>query len=192
MLYTKDYVSLWCRINDRLTIKKEKMKELNEDDLLKMDTLHGEALDAHLMEMKELYIKSDEKDAIRKHLDGELDTIENRIDSLDKRITIREQMSEIIDLIPISYIAKNYFGKSRAWLYQRINGYKVRGRVYSLNEKEVETFNRALKDISHKIGSLSVSSLIVIRLSNESILFSIVSNSPSRCFLIASFSSDFI
>ena len=40
------------------------MKELNEDDLLKMDTLHGEALDAHLMEMKELYIKSDEKDAI--------------------------------------------------------------------------------------------------------------------------------
>ena len=90
MLYTKDYVSLWCRINDRLTIKKEKMKELNEDDLLKMDTLHGEALDAHLMEMKELYIKSDEKDAIRKHLDGELDTIENRIDSLDKRITIRE------------------------------------------------------------------------------------------------------
>ena len=128
-----------------------------KDDLLKMDTLHGEALDAHLMEMKELYIKSDEKDAIRKHLDGELDTIENRIDSLDKRITIREQISEIIDLIPISYIAKNYFGKSRAWLYQRINGYKVRGRVYSLNEKEVETFNRALKDISHKIGSLSVS-----------------------------------
>ena len=119
--------------------------------------ISGEALDAHLMEMKELYIKSDEKDAIRKHLDGELDTIENRIDSLDKRITIREQMSEIIDLIPISYIAKNYFGKSRAWLYQRINGYKVRGRVYSLNEKEVETFNRALKDISHKIGSLSVS-----------------------------------
>ena len=25
-----------------------------KDDLLKMDTLHGEALDAHLMEMKEL------------------------------------------------------------------------------------------------------------------------------------------
>lgn len=128
-----------------------------KDDLLKMDTLHGEELDAHLLEMKALYTKPEEKEAIRKHLDAELDAIENRVDSLDKSITIREQMNEIIDLVPVSYIAKNYFGKSRAWLYQRINGYKVRGRVYSLNEKEVETFNRALKDISNKIGSLSVS-----------------------------------
>lgn len=128
-----------------------------KDDLLKMDTLHGEELDAHLLEMKALYTKPEEKEAIRKHLDAELNAIENRVDSLDKSITIREQMNEIIDLVPVSYIAKNYFGKSRAWLYQRINGYKVRGRVYSLNEKEVETFNRALKDISNKIGSLSVS-----------------------------------
>ncbi|GFZ38968.1 MULTISPECIES: DUF5053 domain-containing protein [Bacteroides] len=128
-----------------------------KDDLLKMDTLHGEELDAHLIEMKALYTKPEEKEAIRKHLDAELNAIENRVDSLDKSITIREQMNEIIDLVPVSYIAKNYFGKSRAWLYQRINGYKVRGRVYSLNEKEVETFNRALKDISNKIGSLSVS-----------------------------------
>ena len=128
-----------------------------KDDLLKMDTLHGEELDAHLIEMKALYTKPEEKEAIRKHLDAELNAIENRVDSLDKSITIREQMNEIIDLVPVSYIAKNYFGKSRAWLYQRINGYKVRGRVYSLNEKEVETFNRALKDISNKIGYLSVS-----------------------------------
>lgn len=128
-----------------------------KDDLLKMDTLHGEELDAHLLEMKALYTKPEEKEAIRKHLDAELNAIGNRVDSLDKSITIREQMNEIIDLVPVSYIAKNYFGKSRAWLYQRINGYKVRGRVYSLNEKEVETFNRALKDISNKIGSLSVS-----------------------------------
>ena len=127
------------------------------DDLLKMDTLHGEELDAHLLEMKALYTKPEEKEAIRKHLDTELNAIENRIDALDKSITIREQMNEVIDLIPVSYIAKNYFGKSRAWLYQRINGYKVRGRVYSLNDKEIETFNRALKDISNKIGSVSVS-----------------------------------
>ena len=128
-----------------------------KDDLLKMDTLHGEELDAHLIEMKALYIKPEEKEAIRKHLDAELNAIENRVDSLYKSITIREQMNEIIDLIPISYIAKNYFGKSRAWLYQRINGYRVRGRVYTLNDKEIETFNKALKDISNKIGSLSVS-----------------------------------
>ena len=127
-----------------------------EEDLLKMDSLHGDELDAHLYEMKALYTKPEEKETIRKHLDKTLNTIANNVESINNRLTIREQMNEIIDLIPVSYIAKNYFGKSRAWLYQRINGDKVRGHVYTLNEKELEIFNRALKDIGNKIGSLSV------------------------------------
>lgn len=121
-----------------------------------MDSLHGDELDVHLYEMKSLYTKPEEKEAIRKHLDKSLDVIANNVESIGKQVTVREQISEVVDLIPISYIAKNYFGKSRAWLYQRINGYKVRGQVYTLNEKELEIFNRALKDIGNKIGSLSV------------------------------------
>ena len=131
------------------------MRTLKED-LLKMDNLHGDELDAHLYEMKSLYTKQEEKEAIRKHLDKNLATIDDNIKEIDKRLTIREQLTEIVDIITISYIAKNYFGKSRAWLYQRINGYKVRGRIYTLNEKELEIFNRALKEISNKISSLSV------------------------------------
>ena len=127
-----------------------------EKDLLKMDSLHGDKLDAHLYEMKALYTRPEEKDIIRKHLDKALDSIADNVENISNRLTIREQMDEIIDLIPVSYIAKNYFGKSRAWLYQRINGYRVRGHVYTLNEKEIEIFNRALKDIGNKIGSLSV------------------------------------
>lgn len=121
-----------------------------------MDSLHGDKLDAHLYEMKALYTRPEEKDIIRKHLDKALDSIADNVENISNRLTIREQMDEIIDLIPVSYIAKNYFGKSRAWLYQRINGYRVRGHVYTLNEKEIEIFNRALKDIGNKIGSLSV------------------------------------
>lgn len=127
-----------------------------EEDLLKMDKLHGDELDTHLYEMKALYTKPEEKEAIRKHLNKALDTIADSVEEIDRRLTIREQMNEIIDLIPLSYIAKNYFGKSRSWLYQRINGYKIRGQVYTLNERELEIFNRALKDIGNKIGSLSV------------------------------------
>ena len=85
-----------------------------EEDLLKMDSLHGDELDAHLYEMKALYTKPEEKEAIRKHLDKTLATIANNVESISNRLTIREQMNEIIDLIPVSYIAKNYFGKSRA------------------------------------------------------------------------------
>lgn len=127
-----------------------------EEDLLKMDSLHGEELDAHLYEMKSLYTKPEEKEAIRKHLDKELDTIACDVENIDKKLIIREQIQDIANLVPMSYIAKEYFGKSRAWLYQRINGYKVRGKVYSLNDKEIEIFNRALKEIGEKIGSLSV------------------------------------
>ena len=70
----------------------------------------------------------------------------------------REQLKEVTDILPLSYIAKNYFGKSAAWLYQRINGNKVRGKVYTLNREEVDTFNRALKEIGNKISSLSITS----------------------------------
>lgn len=131
------------------------MRTLKED-LLKMDNLHGDELDAHLYEMKSIYIKEEEKEAIRKHLNKEFGVIANAVKQLDESITVREQMKDIADIVPISYIAKNYFGKSRAWLYQRINGYKVRGRVYTLNDNEIQTFNRALKEIGNKIGSLSV------------------------------------
>lgn len=131
------------------------MKNL-EEDLLLMDTLHGAELDAHLYKMKSRYIKPEEKAIIRKHLDKELTQIDKRVDSIEQTLTIRQQMKEVAELIPIAYIAKKYFGRSRSWLYQRVNGYPVRGRIYTLNKKEMEIFNRALREIGNKIGSLSV------------------------------------
>lgn len=127
-----------------------------KDDLIKMDTLTGDELDSHLVMMKGKYTSGEDKRIIEQHLLGEANNIMEDMKLIKKELTVREQMKDVINLVPLAYIAKNYFGKSRAWLYQRINGYKVRGKVYTLNEKEIETFNRALKDIGSKIGSLSV------------------------------------
>ena len=70
---------------------------------------------------------------------------------------IKRQISEEdYKLLPISYIAKNYFGKSSSWLYQRINGTNVRGRTYTLNVEQKKVFNSALKEIGEKIASLSI------------------------------------
>lgn len=69
---------------------------------------------------------------------------------------IRSQMADQYELLPISYIAKKYFGKSRAWLYQRINGNKVNGRVYSLNSEQKAIFNGAVKDIARQIASVQL------------------------------------
>lgn len=71
---------------------------------------------------------------------------------------LREEASrEAYSLLPLSYIARTYFGKSSAWLLQRLNGYAVRGKVYSLSEEQKGVFNRALTEIAQKIGSIQLS-----------------------------------
>lgn len=85
-----------------------------------------------------------------------LSEINAGIDRIENEFRIREQLKEATEILPLSYIAKHYFGKSASWLYQRINGNKVRGKVYTLNVDEVATFNKALKEIGNKISSLSI------------------------------------
>ena len=67
---------------------------------------------------------------------------------------IRRQIEdEDYRLLPISYIARKYFGKSHAWLSQRINGTKVRGHSYTLNEEQKQIFNHAMEDLAKFYGS---------------------------------------
>lgn len=75
------------------------------------------------------------------NLQVEVDDIRHMIDDEDYR------------LLPLSYIARKYFGKSQSWLSQRINGTRVRGRVYTLNAEQKETFNHAMQDLSDFFGS---------------------------------------
>ena len=71
--------------------------------------------------------------------------------------SIRHQLeADEYKLLPLSYIATHYFGKSKAWLYQRVNGLKVRGHRYTLNEEQRAIFNDAVQDISRRIGSISI------------------------------------
>lgn len=68
---------------------------------------------------------------------------------------LRAQIAgETYRLLPLSYIAEHYFGKSAAWLSQRLNGTLVRGRSYTLNEEQKKIFNDAMQDISLRFGSI--------------------------------------
>lgn len=126
------------------------------NDLKKSSTLQGEELDNFLYEVKAKYTTPEDRKVITDYFMGIADEIEKDIDDLNAQLTIRIQLQKSIDILPMSYIAKQYFGKSASWLYQRINGNKVRGKVYTLNSDEISTFNKALQDISKQIGSLSV------------------------------------
>ena len=85
------------------------------------------------------------------------DEVGKEIDRIERKANLREQLDGIIELLPMSYIAKHYFGKSASWLYQRINGNAVRGRVYTLNDEQKATFDAALQDIARQLSSFSIS-----------------------------------
>lgn len=131
------------------------MRTLKED-LKIMDSLSGKELDLFLSDMKARYTSIEDKETIRKHLMGELSNIKSELTDISKELTIKEQLKDISEVVSLSYIAKKYFGKSRAWLYQRINGNSVRGQIYTLSPEEIDTLNFALRDISNKIGSLNI------------------------------------
>lgn len=56
----------------------------------------------------------------------------------------------------MSYIAKNYFNKTKSWLSQRINGNDVNGKPARFTPEEIDTLNKAFSDLSQKLGAFRV------------------------------------
>lgn len=86
-----------------------------------------------------------------------------RIEQIENAINMRALLGDSPNTIPMSYIADKYFKKTRQWLYQRVNGNIVNGKVSRFTEEELKIFVKALNDISDnlrvtakKIDSLSV------------------------------------
>ena len=72
-------------------------------------------------------------------------------------LTLRDPLAaDDYKLLPLRYIAQKYFGKSAAWLSQRLNGSEVRGHVYTLNAEQKSIFNRAVQEIGQRISSLQL------------------------------------
>ena len=84
--------------------------------------------------------------------------VEENVARLESEVkALRSQIDEEdYKLLPISYIAKNYLNKSASWLLQRLNGYQVRGKVYTLSQEQKGIFNQAVKEISNRISALQL------------------------------------
>jgi len=97
------------------------------------------------------------KSALEKEFRASMDEkIGGKLELLKKEVELRKRLKDINEIVSFAYIAKKYFGKSRNWLYQRINGNTVNGKPVSLNQEQREVLANALQDISKKIGSISV------------------------------------
>lgn len=68
---------------------------------------------------------------------------------------LREQLGPLAEALNMSYIARTYFGKSRSWLSQRLNGSVVNGKRASMTDDELATLTGALQDIQSKITAFT-------------------------------------
>lgn len=81
------------------------------------------------------------------------------IDGLDKVLTdgaemiARHRLGNVPEAISFSYIAKTYFGKSRGWLMQKVNGNVVNGKQAAFTNEERKQFRAALQDISKQLSA---------------------------------------
>lgn len=134
---------------------------MNEIDKLtqELDSLMGETepekrkrFDEVVARLKELN-GPEVQEKMKPVVEHQLEYLRETRKELEEEVLRRRIGEKMYKLIPWSYIAQEYFGKSLSWLTQRINGYPVRGKVYTLNAEQKETLNRALSEIGEFIGS---------------------------------------
>ena len=77
------------------------------------------------------------------------------IEDADEMI-FRAKLGDLPDALSFSYIAKKYFGKSRGWLMQKVNGNKVNGKIAVFTDEERLMFRRALQDLSEKMSAVAM------------------------------------
>ena len=128
---------------------KEELEQLKQE-------LGTSAFDEHLDRMKGLYTSDADKALINEYLMQMLENIGTELHEVNKELETLQAVKSISEMISFKYIAETYFKKSKAWFSQRLNGNKVHGKVCRFSDAELDTLRFALKDISEKIGSLSI------------------------------------
>lgn len=87
---------------------------------------------------------------------NDFDNVHQEVAEIKEQLTIRERLEPVLPYLSVSKLSKDYFNKSSSWFYQRLNGNKIHGKVCRFTDKELETLDMALKDISQRISSLQL------------------------------------
>lgn len=73
-----------------------------------------------------------------------------------QNIIARDALREVLPAVSVAYIARQYFGRSRAWLTQRINGNEVNGKRATFTPEELHIMRAALRDLSAKLSAVEL------------------------------------
>jgi predicted ribosome quality control (RQC) complex YloA/Tae2 family protein len=67
-------------------------------------------------------------------------------------LLLRQKLEDVLPILSVSYLSKNYFKKTPQWFYQRLNGNSVNGKEAQFTPNELETLSNALKEIGEKLN----------------------------------------
>ncbi|MDR1097597.1 MAG: DUF5053 domain-containing protein [Tannerella sp.] len=76
-----------------------------------------------------------------------------RIREFCEETKVKIKLQEILGVVSMAYIAREYFHKSKYWFSQKLNGNLKNGVACSFTEDEMKILASALRDISAKIQS---------------------------------------
>ncbi|MFD2895550.1 DUF5053 domain-containing protein [Sphingobacterium arenae] len=68
-----------------------------------------------------------------------------------KKESMKSQLWDIIVDVSWAQISQKYFGKSRSWLSQKMNGLDGNGTATEFTEEEKEKLKHALNDLAERI-----------------------------------------
>lgn len=71
---------------------------------------------------------------------------------IEKKATARQVLADVYEEINWAYLAKNYFGKSRSWLYHKFSGIN-NGAADDFNDIDRDKLKAALKDIAQRVSA---------------------------------------
>jgi hypothetical protein len=101
-------------------------------------------------------LSESDKEIVRAAVEQNFAEMHKSIRDINDTLDIRDILQPVLPAISLSYIAQKYFGKSRSWLTQRINGNSVNGKPAQFSNEEKTILRKAIKDVARSLDSVAV------------------------------------
>lgn len=73
------------------------------------------------------------------------------MEAVKEKVSVSKALEDIVLSVKWAHISMDYFGKSRSWFSQKLNGYDGNRKENDFSDEERETLKNALFDLSERI-----------------------------------------
>ena len=132
----------------RFFVFKELWKKASEVELSDIDRELSDLMDS---------MNETERESLFEGVSDDFKRMREEVTDIRRTLSIRQQMEPILPYISVSSLAKDYFGKSTSWFYQRLNGNIIHGKAAAFTDKELNVLKDALQDVASKLNKVTIS-----------------------------------